>query len=143
MSKEILGKDLRLCNDVLEETLGSDLAISPSGDLEVVSEEHNLSQAIINRLRTREGELADLGHLLYGSRLYELIGQPNNERTRELARLYTRDCIAKDPRVMDIASVTVEVPKTNPSRIDIRITVIPITETTALNIVFPFYLEVT
>lgn len=142
MSKELLGRDLKLVDDFLDEALGSDLAISPSGDLETVSEEYNLGQAIINRIRTRQGELRDLGHSLYGSRLYELVGEPNNERTRELARLYTRECVARDPRVKEIVSITIDVPKDDPTRININISVLPIGRTTVLNMVFPFYLEV-
>lgn len=138
MSESPLGCDLKL----KDEELGSDLAISPSGDLELVGEDYNLGQAIINRLKTRRGELADLGHPNYGSRLCELVGEPNNERTREVARAYTKECIGQDPRVREIVGVTVEVPKDDPKRIDINITVLPIGRSTALNIVFPFYLEV-
>ena len=137
MSKDLLGLDLKL----IDEELGSDLAISLTGDLVTVSEEYNLGQAIVNRLRTRPGELADLGHSQYGSRLYELIGEPNNERTRELVRLYTQECIAQDPRVEEIVSVRIEVPKENPNRINISMSVLPRGKTTTLNIVFPFYLE--
>ena len=142
MSKEMLGKDLKLVDDLYDLTLGSDLAISPNGDLETVGEEYNLGQAIINRLKTRPGELTDIGHSLYGSHLYELVGEPNNERTRELAKLYARESIAQDPRVKEIVSITINVPKADPHRIDINISVLPIGTTTVLNIVFPFYLEV-
>lgn len=138
MSKNLLGRDLKL----VDVELGSDLKLSSTGDLEIVGDEYNLSQAIINRLRTRIGELADLGHPNYGSKLYELIGQPNNERTRNLARLYTIECISQDPRVEEILSVSISVPKDNPNRIDINILVLPIGSTKVLNIVFPFYLEV-
>lgn len=138
MSKRLLGRDLKL----VDVEFGSDLTLSPSGDLETISNEFNLSQAIINRLRTRIGELTDLGHPNYGSRLYELIGQPNNERTRNLARLYTIECISQDPRVEEILSVSVSVPKDDPNRIDINILVLPTGSSKVLNIVFPFYLEV-
>jgi phage baseplate assembly protein W len=138
MSESPLGWDLKL----RDEELGTDLAVSASGDLQLIGEDYNLAQAIINRLRTRRGELADLGHPNYGSRLYQLVGEPNNERTRELARSSTRECLAQDPRVKEVVSIIVEVPKNDPSRIDINITVLPIGRSTALNIVFPFYLEV-
>jgi phage baseplate assembly protein W len=138
MSKELLGRDLKL----VDEELGSNLSISPSGDLETVSEELNLGQAIINGLRIRRGELSDLGHPHYGSRLYELVGEPNNARTRELAKMCTKECVEQDPRVKEIVNITVKVPEDDPDRIDINISVLPIGSTTALNIVFPFYLEV-
>ena len=142
MSKELLGKDLRLVDDFLDKILGSDLVISSSGDLDTVSEEYNLGQAIVNRLRTKQGELSDLGHSLYGSRLYELIGEPNNERTRELAKLYTRECVLRDPRVLEVVNIVIAVPKDDPHCLNINVSVIPIGGTNVLNIVFPFYLEV-
>ena len=83
---EELGVDLKL----RETDLGADLEVTPEGDLELVSGERNLGQAIINRLRTRLGELTDLGHSRYGSSLYEMIGEPNNERTRAIVRLMVR-----------------------------------------------------
>ncbi|MEM1542565.1 MAG: GPW/gp25 family protein [Ignisphaera sp.] len=138
MSSSILGSDLKIVDD--EE--GSDLALSPTGDLETVKGEYNLGQAIINRLRTRLGELADLGHPNYGSRLYELVGEPNNERTRELAKAYVRESIMRDPRVKEIVNISVKPHKEDKRRIDIEITLLPIGMSTALNIVFPFYLEV-
>jgi phage baseplate assembly protein W len=138
MPKELLGKDLKL----VEEDLGSELGISLSGDLETVSGELNLGQAIAHRLRVRQGELSDLGHPHYGSRLFELVGEPNNERTRELARVYTRECVLQDPRVNEVVDIRVTVPKNQSDRIDINISVLHIGSMTAMNIVFPFYLEV-
>lgn len=142
MAKELLGRDLKIVDDFVDKVLGSDLVISSSGDLDTVSEEFNLGQAIVNRIRTKQGELSELGHSLYGSRLYELVGEPNNERTRKLARLYTRDCVSRDPRVKEIFNISVEVPKDDPYRININVSVIPVGRTNVLNIVFPFYLEV-
>jgi len=142
MSKDVLGRDLKLMDALLDPEVSSDLAVSASGDLATVSEAFNLGQALVNRIRTTQGELRDLGHALYGSRLYELVGEPNNARTRELARLYTRESVARDPRVREIVSVTITVPKDDPHRLDIAVSVLPIGVTTALNIVFPFYLEV-
>ena len=53
MSEKPLGTDLRILN----KELGSDLWLSSSGDLDTVTEEYNLGQAIIMRLKTRRGEL--------------------------------------------------------------------------------------
>lgn len=137
MSKK-LGKDLRLA----EKDLGSDLATNITGDLDTVEDEYNLAQALIIRLRTMQGELRDLGHSSFGSRLFELIGEPNNERTRELVRLYTRECVAMDPRVTEILNVGVRPARDDLNRIDIDISIMAVGLTSALNIVFPFYLEV-
>jgi phage baseplate assembly protein W len=137
MSKK-LGKDLRLA----EKDLGSDLATNITGDLDTVEDEYNLAQALIIRLRTMQGELRDLGHSSFGSRLFELLGEPNNERTRELVRLYTRECVAMDPRVTEILNVGVRPARDDLNRIDIDISIMAVGLTSALNIVFPFYLEV-
>ena len=138
MSTEQLGKDLKI---VLRDP-GYDLNISPTGDLETIGEKYNLAQAITMRLNTMQGELTDLGHSSYGSRLYELVGEPNNERTRELVRLYALESVNRDPRVEEVVGISVKALKGNPHRIDINISVKAIGLTSILNIVFPFYLEV-
>lgn len=125
MSKELLGKDLKLVDDIVDKVLSSDLTIGLGGDLDTVTEELNLGQAIVNRIRTKQGELAELGHPLYGSRLYELIGEPNNERTRGLAKLYTMESVSRDPRVREISSILIEVPKDDPHCININVSIIP------------------
>ena len=138
MSKQQLGRDLR----IVETELGYDLKVSKAGDLETIEEEFNLAQALIMRLNTARGELLDLGHSSFGSRLHELVGEPNNERTRELARIYAMECISRDPRVEEIVSMGVETARDDPNRVDISISVKVIDATSLLNIVFPFYLEV-
>ena len=136
MGSELLGKDLKLT----EVKLGRDLMINPEGDLETVAGAPNLGQAIIHRLMTRKGELAELGHAQYGSRLYELVGEPNNERTRDLVKMYTKECITQDPRIKE--TVKISVLPAGHDRIDISISLVTIDSEVALNIVLPFYLEV-
>ena len=138
MSTEQLGRDLK----IVEKDPGYDLNISPTGDLETIGEEYNLAQAIIMRLNTMQGELTDLGHSSYGSRLHELVGEPNNERTRELVSLYALESVNRDPRVEEVVGISVETIKGDLSRIDISISVKAMGLTSILNIVFPFYLEV-
>ena len=138
MSQEQLGKDLKL----VEKENGIDIAVTSEGDLDTVVGEFNLGQSLINKLRTNKGELENLGHRIYGSRLNELIGEPNNERTRELIKAYVREALLQDPRVKEITYLSLETFRDNPNRIDIKATITPITGTTLLNIVFPFYLEV-
>lgn len=136
MASELLGNDIKL----IDAEFGKDLKVNREGGIEIVSGASNLGQAIVHRLMTRKGELSVLGHANYGSRLYELIGEPNNERTRELAKIYVKECIAQDPRVKEILKVSV-FPVSN-SRIDILISISSIGKEVSLNIVFPFYLEV-
>jgi phage baseplate assembly protein W len=138
MSMEKLGRDIK----IFERDPGYDLGLSPTGDLETIGEEYNLAQAIIMRLNTMQGELRDLGHSSYGSRLSELIGEPNNERTRELARIYALESVTRDPRVEEVVGISAEMFSDDPRRININMSVRAKGLTTILNIVFPFYLEV-
>jgi phage baseplate assembly protein W len=138
MSTEQLGRDLK----IVEKDPGYDLNISPSGDLETIGEEYNLAQAIIMRLNTMQGDLTDIGHSSYGSRLHELVGEPNNERTRELVRIYALESVNRDPRVEEVVNISVEQIEGDLNRIDISISVRATGLTSILNIVFPFYLEV-
>lgn len=133
----MLGRDLKLID---KEDVGRDIKINNTGDLETVSGAFNLGQAITNRLMTRKGELSELGHANYGSRMYELIGEPNNERTRELAKIYVKECLSQEPRIKEIVKVVVS--HVGNDRIDISISAIPIESEVVLNIVFPFYLEI-
>lgn len=143
MDEELLGKDLKLSFEAAPEYvgLGADLLVSRKGDLETVSGRESLGQALLHRLLTRRGELGDIGHPDYGSRLHELIGEPNNERTRELVRLYARECISQEPRVKDIVSLTATV-SSDPHVVVLDVTVLPIKSSVPMNVVFPFYLEV-
>jgi len=99
-----LGSDLKL----QEKGLGSDLMISPTGDLVIVSEEPNLAQAIINRLRTIEGELYEIEHPTYGSGLYDFIGELNNDITRNRIRNYIKSTLTKEPRIKEISKISVK-----------------------------------
>jgi phage baseplate assembly protein W len=144
MEEELFGTDIKLLLETQSEflELGADLVVSKKGDLETVSGRMNLGQAIMHRLLTRRGELGALGHLDYGSRLHELIGEPNNERTWDLVRLYVKECIQQESRVHDIVNVAVNVTMDNPHSVFVDITVLPIKSNVPMNLVFPFYLEV-
>lgn len=137
------GSDLKLHVEISPEYVGTgaDLFVNRKGDIETVSGRENLGQALMLRLLTRRGELAELGHPWYGSRLYELIGHPNNQSTRDLVRLYAKECIMQEPRVKDIVDVRVTQDPHNSQAVVMDITVIPINSNTPMNLVFPYYLE--
>ena len=59
------------------------------------------------RLLTPRGELAELGHPEYGSRLNELLGTPNSETRRGLAKLFVLEALAQEPRIEKVLDVTV------------------------------------
>ncbi|HEU4456233.1 MAG TPA: hypothetical protein VFR81_24420 [Longimicrobium sp.] len=86
------------------------------GDLLLSDGRRNLAQALLNRLYTRQGALAQLGHPRYGSRLHQLVGEPDSRRTRALAEFYVREALTADPRVAEVASVSFETPARTSTR---------------------------
>ena len=132
-----IGKDLKLKFN----ELGADLQATSKGDLDTVENEDNLAQAITVRLSTDEGELYDIGHADYGSHLYEVIGEVNNETTRKRIEALVRECLFQEPRIKEVVSVSVLIAKKDPQRLDIEITVLPINSSTYLSLSYPFRLE--
>jgi len=123
----LMGRDLRL-----DYALGggffedADLAslrvVERAGarDLDIAAGLETLTQALANRLKTRVGELAPLGHPDYGSRHHELIGQPNVQRTRDLIKLYVLQALRQEPRIEKVVSATVTA-EHDPPRDTVRI----------------------
>jgi phage baseplate assembly protein W len=105
VKKDLLGSDLLL----VEHKLGVDLFIDKGdigkGDIGIVSDEMNLAQAILHRIRTVKGELADIGHPNYGSNIFDFVGQPNNRTTRARLQLEIRDTLMQEPRIREIISI--------------------------------------
>ena len=141
------GRDLRLSfalsSGFFED---ADLAAELQGgrrDLAVAAGLDNLTQAIANRLKTRRGELAPLGHPNYGSRHHELLGEPNVERTRNLIKLYVLQALRDEPRLERIVRVTVR-PEHEPPRETVRIEIEAqvLDRVEPLNLVVPFSLGV-
>ena len=83
----------------------ADLRRTAGGDLATVDGRDTLVQAILDRLLTRRGELAGLGHPGYGSRLHELIGEPDSPRTRGWAEVHVRECLDQERRLAEVLSV--------------------------------------
>ena len=107
--RKILGTDIRL----QETPLGADISIGTTGDIELISEDINLAQAILHRLRTIRTELSDIGHPEYGSNIYDLVGEPNNETTRERLKMIVRNTLLQEPRIKEIIKVVVKPRKSN------------------------------
>lgn len=110
-------------------------------DLDIHSDVDNLVQALLLRFLTPRGEMELLGHPDYGSRLFELIGELNSETNRNRAKLFTLQALQAEPRVKEIRSVDVTQNRADPTRMDIRISLLPVDSDTLLNLVFPFFLE--
>lgn len=108
------GKDLKLTRRTFDQMTSDrdpvDLLAAASGDVQTVTGRANLAQAIVNRLLTRRGELARLGHPNYGSRLQLLLGELNNVRTRGLAEIYIRESLAQESRIEKVTRVAFALP---------------------------------
>jgi hypothetical protein len=141
-----LGSDLRLLANLASQSdrfPGSDLqrgqrAQSVAWDLQTLQDAQNLQQALLLRFITRQGDLAPLGHPDYGSRLYTLIGELNNQVNRNLAKLFVLEALAAEPRIANVQSVDVTAGARD--RIDIRVALVAIGSDTPLDLVFPFFL---
>ncbi len=141
------GTDLQLLRDLSaqhDRDRGRDLGVrlrAETGemDLKTLKREDNLRQALLLRFLTPRGELAPLGHPTYGSRLFDLIGEPNTEANRNRAKLYTLEALHAEPRVGEIVSVTVT--QVNLTQIRIDVSLIALDSDTPLNLVFPFFLD--
>jgi phage baseplate assembly protein W len=109
-------------------------------DLGAVSGRENLSQAIILRLLTPRGELSELAHPEYGSRLHELIGRQNTDTTRNLVKLFILESLQVEPRVEEVLEVTVEPTRGRRDSVSVLLRVKPVGATPTLTI-GPFTLE--
>lgn len=111
-------------------------------DIRVVTRVDAIEQALVNRLKTRRGELEPLGHPDYGSRHHDLIGEPNVERTRTLIKLYVLQALRHEPRIERVLAVVVSADH-NPPRETVRIVLeLKLIGVQApLNLVVPFSLE--
>ncbi len=139
------GRDIRLLRNLElqdQRQRGADLLVadrpeSSEADLVALSGVENLQQALLLRLLTHTGEMASLGHPDYGSRLFELIGEPNTQTNRDRAKLYALQALVAEPRVKEVKSLIVRTRRDQPSRIDIVAGVVALDENTILNFVFP------
>lgn len=148
-SQDRFGVDLRLLRDLKQQNSrnpGNDLNLrrrqeSGADDLDILARVENLSQALLLRFLTEVGELKLLGHPDYGSRLYELIGELNNETNRNRAKLFVLEALQAEPRVKEIRSVIVTQNRADRTRMDISVSLLPVDSDSVLNLVFPFFLE--
>lgn len=146
MADEPFYKDLKLTNRSFGAQVsgrdGVDLLATLQRDLHTIDGRANLAQAVINRLLTRQGELARLGHPQYGSRLYQLVGEPNSIRMRGLAELYIREALDRESRIEEITEIAFAPIDRRQGRheLKVRIRVRPVDETEELTITLPINL---
>ncbi|HEU0292208.1 MAG TPA: hypothetical protein VFR47_05705 [Anaerolineales bacterium] len=144
------GTDLRLLHNLDQQKSnrdpGNDLSVTTRPetrqvDLETLTAVENLTQALFLRFLTPAGELTQLGHSTYGSRLFELIGELNNETNRNRAKMFVLQALGAEPRVKQVRSVRVTPNRAHREQIDIEVSLIAVDSDTPLNLVFPFFLE--
>jgi phage baseplate assembly protein W len=117
--EDVLKTDLGMVTD---EQGVTDIAWS-GGDIEQVSGTHNLRQALALRILVGRGELAEVGHARYGSRVADLIGEPLDRTNLELLRRYVRQALKEDPRVADVTRVVVRKRDRAPGIVDVEASV--------------------
>lgn len=103
-------------------------------DLSLAADLDNLRQAIEIRLLTPTGELTALGHADYGSRLPDLIGTPNTETARNLAKLYVIEALKQERRIAKIVAVNVTTVPGERQLLRIFVQVLPIGVQTVLDL---------
>jgi hypothetical protein len=108
-------------------------------DLVGVGPVDNATQAVIHRIKTVQGELADLGHADYGSRHHSLIGQPNTARNQNLIKLYILQALALEPRIDKILSADI-VPDPQPGVVTISLSLSFTGSPVPTDLVIPFNL---
>lgn len=101
----------------------------------------NLGQAMIMRLLTPQGELAALGHPDYGARLYEIVGAPNTETFRNLAKLHILAALKQERRIEKIETVDVTKHPVLRDLIFIAISVLPVGADASFAISFTLELD--
>jgi phage baseplate assembly protein W len=148
VSSARFGQDLRLLGDLEfqnDRSPGDDLSTRKRPatglvDLQTLTGVDNLTQALLLRFLTRVGELTELGHPDYGSRLHELIGELNTDTNRNRAKMFVLQSLGGEPRVKQVLSLTVTQNPAFRDRMDISVSLLPIDSDTPLNLVFPFFL---
>lgn len=99
----------------------------------------NAVQAVIHRIKTRLGELADLGHPEYGSRHHDLIGRPNTQHNRNLVKLYILQALAREPRIEEILSAKLLYdPVRDRDKVNLELSLLLIGSPVPANLVVPF-----
>lgn len=113
-----------------------DLSVAGTGGLQTAHGADAAVQALTMRLLVRRGELEPLGWPGYGSRLHELVGEPDVPRTRLWLAQYAREAVAADPRVREVEDVTVTTDRFQ-ARITLRLLLQDRTEPVQLAVAVP------
>ena len=129
---QLFGDDLRLRDG----SAGLDLVRQGTGDLDLAHGADTIAQALYLRLMVRRGELTGLGWPDYGSRLHQLIGEPNLARTHARVMLFARQAVEADPRVLEVTKIAAGIPPGDRDVVRVELEVQLIVEPNPLNLVF-------
>ena len=128
----LFGADLQ----IVERAGGLDLLRNAGADLALAAGSDNISQALALRLRVRKGELGPLGWPDYGSRLHELIGEPNNARTHVKLMAFARAAVEQDARVREVSAAEAAVLPGERDVVRLLLEIVLIDAPNPLNLVF-------
>lgn len=100
---------------MVDETIyGTDIKntweVGPHGNIKTVSGLKNAEQAVYNRLQTKYDELHQF-YNEYGNKDYEVIGETEKAIAENKLKIYTENCLRKEPRVETIGEIIVRFDK--------------------------------
>lgn len=136
MQKDIRGELFKLSDPVFRKPYEN------LEDIARVTGVENVQQSLVNRIMTRRGELEKLGHPEYGSRHYELIGEPNTESNRNLVKFHILECLSHEPRIERIEKASVKADTDNRNLVEVKLEIKIIGVSSPINLVVPFSFEV-
>jgi len=95
-------------------------------DFILIEGRRNLEQAVIMRLLTPRGDLTQLGHPEYGSRVHELIGSGNTDTNRNRLKLFILESLKRERRIEKVKELVVTPSPGRRSTVDVVLKVIPV-----------------
>jgi len=75
-----------------------------NGDINLIENNHNLGQAILNRLKADLNTFS-MFYVNYGSNLQDHFGEFNHETIHEYIRIEIEDACKRDPRIQNIECI--------------------------------------
>jgi len=115
-----------------------DLFNAVGRDFKVIGGKGNLAQALKARLETLKGEI--LLHPTYGSSLPTLIGEPNDETTRNMAVTMFVETMNEENRVSAVNSVSVEFDQKTRNIVRLSASIVPRNAVNQADLQYDFFL---
>jgi len=106
--------------------------VGPNGDFKTITGLQNAEQAVYNRLMTKYDELYKF-YNGYGNQDHEVLGETDKAIAENKLKIYTENCLKKEPRVERVDNISVTFEK---GIIIVEASVKFITENQSSNMVF-------